>query len=158
MLAPGASEDVTITVPKSELRTYDANNAKTYIVDAGDYYFTAATDSHNAVNNILAAKGYTVENTNGRMTEDGSTDLVWKWTNDTLDTTTFSTGANGTAITNLFDESDPNKSSNAPGSVTWMSRSDWTGTIPTAPAQLTANETLAASLAFTQYVPVGCRN
>ena len=85
------------------------------------------------------------------MTENGSTDLVWKWTNDTLDTTTFSTGANGTAITNLFDESDPNKSSDAPGSVTWMSRSDWTGTIPTAPAQLTANETLAASLAFTQY-------
>ena len=151
VLAPGASEDVTITVPKSELRTYDANNAKTYIVDAGDYYFTAATDSHNAVNNILAAKGYTVENTNGRMTEDGNTDLVWKWTNDTLDTTTFSTGANGTAITNLFDESDPNKSSDAPGSVTWMSRSDWTGTIPTAPAQLTANETLAASLAFTKY-------
>ena len=32
-----------------------------------------------------------------------------------------------------------------------MSRSDWTGTIPTAPAQLTANETLAADLAFTQY-------
>ena len=151
VLAPGASEDVTITVPKSELRTYDANNAKTYIVDAGDYYFTAATDAHNAVNNILAAKGYTVENTNGRMTENGSTDLVWKWTNDTLDTTTFSTGANGTAITNLFDESDPNKSSDAPGSVTWMSRSDWTGTIPTAPAQLTANETLAASLAFTKY-------
>ena len=151
VLAPGASETVNITVKKSELRTYDANNAKTYIVDAGDYYFTAATDSHNAVNNILAAKGYTVENTNGRMTEDGNTDLVWKWTNDPLDTTTFSTGANGTAITNLFDESDPNKSSDAPGSVTWMSRSDWTGTIPTAPAQLTANETLAASLAFTQY-------
>ena len=40
-------------------------------MDAGDYYFTAATDSHNAVNNILAAKGYTVENTNGRMTENG---------------------------------------------------------------------------------------
>ena len=57
VLAPGASEDVTITVDKDELRTYDANNAKTYILDAGDYYFTAATDSHNAVNNILAAKG-----------------------------------------------------------------------------------------------------
>ena len=27
VLAPGASEDVSITVPKSELRTYDANNA-----------------------------------------------------------------------------------------------------------------------------------
>ena len=32
-----------------------------------------------------------------------------------------------------------------------MSLRDRTGTIPTAPAQLTANETLAASLAFTQY-------
>ena len=53
ILAPGASETVNITVDKSELRTYDANNAKTYIVDAGDYYFTAATDAHNAVNNIL---------------------------------------------------------------------------------------------------------
>ena len=151
VLAPGASEDVTITVKKSELRTYDANNAKTYILDAGDYYFTAATDSHNAVNNILAAKGYTVAGTNGRMTEDGDTSLVWKWTNEALDATTYAASANGTAITNLFDESDPNKSSDAPGSVTWMSRSDWTGTVPTQPAALTANETLAADLAFTQY-------
>ena len=120
-------------------------------MDAGDYYFTAATDSHNAVNNILAAKGYTVAGTNGRMTEDGDASLVWKWTNEALDTTTYAASANGTAITNLFDESDPNKSIDAPGSVTWMSRSDWTGTVPTQPAALTANETLAADLAFTQY-------
>ena len=46
VLAPGASEDVTITVKKSELRTYDANNA---------------------VNNILAAKGYTL--TGAKMKE-----------------------------------------------------------------------------------------
>lgn len=118
---------------------------------SGDYYFTAATDSHNAVNNILAAKGYTVAGTNGRMTEDGDASLVWKWTNEALDTTTYAASANGTAITNLFDESDPNKSSDAPGSVTWMSRADWTGTVPTQPAALTANETLAADLAFTQY-------
>ena len=151
VLAPGASETVNITVKKSELRTYDANKAKTYIVDAGDYYFTVGTDSHNALNNILAAKGYTVENTNGRMTADGDASLVYTWNNPALDTTTYAVGANGTAITNLFDESDPNKSSDAPGAVTWMSRSNWTGTIPTAPAQLTANETLAADLAFTQY-------
>ena len=151
MIEPGASETLSMTVNKRDIASYDTYGAGTYILDAGDYYFTAATDSHNAVNNILAAKGYTVENTNGRMTENGNTDLVWKWTNDTLDTTTFSTGANGTAITNLFDESDPNKSSDAPGSVTWMSRSDWTGTVPTQPAALTANETLAADLAFTQY-------
>ena len=60
-----------------------------YIVDAGDYYFTAATDAHNAVNNILAAKGYTVENTDGRMTADGDVALTYKWTNAALDSTTF---------------------------------------------------------------------
>ena len=151
VIEPGASETLSMTVNKRDIASFDTYGAGTYILDAGDYYFTAATDSHNAVNNILAAKGYTVENTNGRMTANGDESLVWKWTNDTLDTTTFSTSANGTAITNLFDESDPNKSSDAPGSVTWMSRSDWTGTFPTAPAQLTANETLAADLAFTQY-------
>ena len=151
VLAPGASENVTINVPKSELRTYDANNAKTYILDAGDYYFTVGTDSHNAVNNILAAKGYTVESTDGRMTADGNVDLTYVWNNAALDTTTFATGESGTAITNLFDEADPNKSSSNPGSVTWLNRSDWNGTFPTAPAQLTANETLAANLAITRY-------
>ena len=96
ILAPGASETVNITVDKSELRTYDANNAKTYIVDAGDYYFTAATDAHNAVNNILAAKGYTVENTDGRMTADGDVALTYKWTNAALDSTTYATSETGT--------------------------------------------------------------
>ena len=120
MIEPGASETLSMTVNKRDIASYDTYGAGTYILDAGDYYFTAATDAHNAVNNILAAKGYTVAGTNGRMTEDGDTSLVWKWTNEALDTTTYATSANGTAITNLFDESDPNKSSDAPGSVTWM--------------------------------------
>lgn len=153
-LAPGASEKVTVTVPKKELRTYDSNNAKTYILDAGDYYFTVANGAHEAVNNILAAKGYTVENTSGRMTADGDTTVTWMWNNAQQDNEIFSVSdATGSEITNLFDEADPNKSSNAPGSVTWLSRSDWTGTFPTAPAALTANETLAAALDFTIYDP-----
>ena len=151
ILAPGASETVNITVDKSELRTYDANNAKTYIVDAGDYYFTAATDAHNAVNNILAAKGYTVENTDGRMTADGDVALTYKWTNAALDSTTYATSETGTAITNLFDEADPNKSSSEPGEVTWLSRSNWVATFPTQPVVLNATQTLADHLAFTRY-------
>lgn len=46
ILEPGASETVTVNVPRSELAAYDANGAKTYILDAGDYYLTAAHDSH----------------------------------------------------------------------------------------------------------------
>ena len=34
-------------------------------------------------------RGYTVAGTNGRMTEDGDTSLVWKWTNEALDATTY---------------------------------------------------------------------
>ena len=152
VLAPGASETLTITVSKSELRTYDANNAKTYIIDAGDYYFTAANGAHEAVNNILAAKGYT---TADGMDAEGNTALVWKWTNDELDTTTYATSrATGAAITNLFDESDPNKSSASPGTVTWLSRSDWEGTYPkTSNHNFAATAEMAKQLAYTRYNP-----
>ena len=37
-LAPGETETVTVEVNKEELRTYDADGAKTYILDTGDYY------------------------------------------------------------------------------------------------------------------------
>lgn len=152
ILEPGASETVSIEVPKSELRTYDANNAKTYILDAGDYYFTVANGAHEAVNNFLAAKGYTPENTENRMDAPGNAAMTFKWTNAALDTTTFATSeATGTAITNLFDDADPNKVSYSPGQVTWLSRSDWTGTYPTGTFDLTMNDDLAAALANTHY-------
>ena len=88
MIEPGASETLSMTVNKRDIASYDTYGAGTYILDAGDYYFTAATDAHNAVNNILAAKGYTVESTDGKMTADGNADLTYTWTEDALDTTT----------------------------------------------------------------------
>ena len=100
MIEPGASETLSMTVNKRDIASYDTYGAGTYILDAGDYYFTAATDAHNAVNNILAAKGYTVESTNGKMTADGNADLTYTWTEDALDTTTYATSENGTAIIN----------------------------------------------------------
>ena len=152
ILEPGASETVTITIDKSELRTYDANGAKTYILDAGDYYFTVANGAHEAVNNILAAKGYTPETTEGRMDAEGNADVTWSWNNASLDTTTFATSeATGNAITNLFDDSDPNKVSYSPGQVTWLSRSDWTGTYPTGTFDFALNDELVAALANTLY-------
>ena len=57
-IEPGKEQTVTVTVDKEVMKTYYAANAKTYVVDAGDYFFTAASDAHEAVNNILAAKGY----------------------------------------------------------------------------------------------------
>ena len=152
ILAPGKTETVTITVDKEELRTYDANGAGTYILDAGDYYFTVATDAHNAVNNVLAVKGYTPDNTQGVMDATGNKALVYSWNNPTLDTTTYSvSSATGEKIVNQFDDADPNRSSYSPGKVTWLSRSDWKGTYPTENIIFEANDAMVKALAYTNY-------
>ena len=131
ILEPGAAETVTVTVEKRDLASYDTYGAGTYILDAGDYYFTVATDAHNAVNNILAAKGFTVETTEGRMDADGDAALTWKWTELSFDDTTYATSANGTEITNQLSLADPNLYEGTKGQdVTWLSRNDWEGTYP----------------------------
>jgi len=125
----GTTEHFTITVNKEDLTSYDANGAKTYILDAGDYYFTVGTDAHNAVNNILMAKGADAS----RMTGTGDAALTARWNNPTLDKTTYAVSAvTGKAITNLFDNADLNKYEGAEGqTVTYLTRNDWTGTFPT---------------------------
>ncbi len=155
ILQPGDSETVTITVEKRDLAAYDTYGAGTYILDAGDYYFTAATDSHNAVNNILAAKGYTEETTEGRMDGDGDAKLTYKWTEKKLDTETYSVSANGTPIENQLSLADPNLYEGTEGqSVTWLSRNDWTGTYPSdQQIVLQLTELLIKDLQQTRYDP-----
>ena len=55
-LEPGESQELEMVVDGADIASYDAYGAETYILDAGTYYFTAATDAHNAINNILTAK------------------------------------------------------------------------------------------------------
>ena len=153
MIEPGASETLSMTVNKRDIASYDTYGAGTYILDAGDYYFTAATDAHNAVNNILAAKGYTVESTNGKMTADGNADLTYTWTEDALDTTTYATSENGTAITNQLSNADPNLYEGIEETVTWLSRSDWNGTLPTETVKLALTELLKKDLKDIRYDP-----
>ena len=131
ILKPGASETLTITVEKRDLAAYDTYGKGTYILDAGDYYLTVATDSHDAVNNVLSAKGYTVESTEGRMDADGNAELTFKYTQETFDDTTYATSANGTKIENQLSLADPNLYEGTKGqNVTWLSRNDWAGTYP----------------------------
>ena len=130
ILAPGASETLTIEIDGDYVASYDAYGAGTYILDAGDYLFTAATDAHNAANNVLAAKGFTPANTNGRMDAEGNAELVATWNNPTLDTTTYATSDAGTEITNKLDSSDPNRNAEVGTTVTYLTRNDWEGTMP----------------------------
>uniref|UniRef100_UPI004057B9C1 glycoside hydrolase family 3 C-terminal domain-containing protein n=1 Tax=Agathobacter sp. TaxID=2021311 RepID=UPI004057B9C1 len=151
-LAPGASETLIIYVDKSELTSYDAYGEGTYILDAGDYYLTAATDAHNAVNNVLAAKGYTTATTEGRMDADGNAALTYKWTNEAFDAKTYSVSANGTEITNRLSDSDINLTDDLGGEkITYLSRNDWSGTFPTEIVKLTLTESLIALCQDVQY-------
>ena len=130
VLEPGHSEIITIYVDKRDLASYDAYGAATYILDAGDYYLTVATDAHAAVNNTLAAKGYTVENTDGRMDADGVAALAYKWTQDVFDAETYSISLNGTEITNQLSSADLNLYEGNDDQITYLSRSDWQETWP----------------------------
>lgn len=117
LLEPGASQTVEVTFDESQLASYDYQGAKTWILDAGTYYVTAAGNSHEAVNNVLAAKGAAVEG-NVAMTATYLPD------NAEVDAITYATdGLTGEKITNRLDD--------AAGDLTYLTRSDWTGTFPT---------------------------
>ena len=123
-VAAGATEEVTITVPTKYLASYDYTNAKTYILDDGDYFFTAAAGSHEAANNILAAQGYTTAD--GMDADAAGTAVTWNLAE--FDNTTYAID-NGTEVTNVADDADLNYWTGE-DTVTYMSRQDWEGTYP----------------------------
>ncbi|MBQ4426359.1 MAG: glycoside hydrolase family 3 C-terminal domain-containing protein [Oscillospiraceae bacterium] len=119
----GETVTFTVTVDKTELRTYDANGVGSYILDAGDYYFAAGNGAHEALNNILAAKGAEV---------DGSAALTAKYTVSAQDNEIFSKSKTGMDIVNRLDHADPNRREGVTDSIVYLTRSDWEGTMPKA--------------------------
>lgn len=124
---------VSCTFTQEQLKAYDENGAQTYILDAGDYYITAAANAHAAINQILTAKG---ADTNALQTVGGlsaaelttgaDADLVTIYTPDIedTDTTTYAVDSySGAEITNQLQD--------CKADVTYLTRSDWTGTFPT---------------------------
>lgn len=113
VLEPGASETFTITFNAEDMASYDENNAKAYVLEAGDYGISIRTDSHN----IIDEKTYNVAET-----------VVY---NESSPRSTDKTVA-----TNQFDFSDQ-------GEVTYLSRADGFANYAiasAAPASLTASE------------------
>ena len=151
ILAKGASETLTIEIDGDYVASYDAYGAGTYIMDAGDYLFTAATDAHNAANNVLAAKGFTTAD--GKMDAEGNADLVCTWTNPILDTTTYAVSDAGTEIKNRLESSDPNMNPEVGTTVTYLTRNDWVGTMPSVQntVKITLNDYLIRGLQDQQY-------
>lgn len=99
ILEPGQSETVTITVPKKEFSSYDYRTDKTYVLDAGDYHFAIGNSAHDALNNILAAQGKTVED---GMDAEGDAEKVYLWNN--AKKTLLNVSYSGDEVTNRFDD------------------------------------------------------
>ena len=133
-IAPGASETVTITADLTYMASWDskapnaAGTAGNYILDPGTYYFSVG-NAHEAVDNVLAAQGAATE---------GDAANVQTWELAEMDTTTFAQTKNGTNVENQLADMDVNYW--LPGTVTYLSRSDWAGTFPKTVSGLTATD------------------
>ncbi len=142
LLAPGESETVTVTVPEYYLASYDALGTGVYILDEGTYYLTAAEDAHEAVNNILTAKGYT-----DNMTAPGMASLVYLF-DQAFDSTTYAKAyGTGNDVKSLFADTDMNRYEGRGGNqILYYSRSNWAGTVTSGPVKLAMTDAMAAGV------------
>ncbi len=158
LLQPGEEQTLTLNMDCYNIASYDYTNAKTWILDDGTYYFAVGNGAHEALNNILAAKGKTIAD---GMTADGNTALAKNWENSsfiTLSKPDFSsngfTTINGlfhinsdTEITNQLDEANLNTQLGE-GTVTYLTRSDWQGSWSEGIKVVSANQAMIDHLTF----------
>lgn len=132
-----AEQTLTVTVKKKDLAVYDNRADGEYVLRDGDYIFTAATDAHNAVNNILAFKGKTESD---GMDGKGNTALVQSLS---FETVKFTESAGKSEINNKFDFADANKYfGGSENSVKYVSRTNWQGTLPSGAVSLKMTDKL----------------
>lgn len=162
LLQPGSEEIVKIIVNKEDFKTYDTFGEATYIIEAGTYYLTVATDSHVATNNILDQIG---ESPRAQIVLGGQDntksvslgrDFVWSVELDKDYRTYSESTQTGTEITNQLTSGDINTYKNkGENSVTYLSRSDWDATYPTSHVVLVLNAQMAQDLLFNNVPNIG---
>lgn len=151
----GKSEEVTVEVDMQYLASYDSVKAKSYIMEQSDnYYFALGCNpndgtegAHAAINNILAAKGKT---TADGMDAEGYIKAAYRFSWDKA-TDTFATTKAGVSVTNQLDDADYNYYKS--GTVTYLSRSDWSGTWPKSYTGLSTTSEMLNYLKNSFYTP-----
>lgn len=154
-LAPGANEKLTITVDRYLTASYDCHNAKGYILDqSDDYYFSLGDDAHDALNNVLAAKGATgmVDIEGNPVT--GNASKTYKYHED-FDNTSYKKSRynKDVTVTNVFTDDyaiDANDFYDD-DPVTYLSRSSWNTTYPTSLTVLTINDNITKAMVSRYY-------
>lgn len=108
LLEPGESQSVTVSFAKEVMASYDYTGVKAqggaYVLEAGDYQISLRTDSHTVVD----SQTVTVDK-----------DVIYNDEND------GARSSDDTAATNQFDDV------SFGDGITYVSRADWAGTMPT---------------------------
>lgn len=125
ILAPGASETVTVSFDPQYMASYDENAVKTdgtagaWVLDAGEYYFAIGNGAHEALNNVLANK---TGSTDALVTicegEAINAANAKSWKLGSIDIETYSVN-----VENALQDMDINKI--IEGTVEYTTRSDW---------------------------------
>lgn len=132
VLEPGADETVTVTIDRYLLASYDINargGVGGYILDAGDYYLAVGDNAHDALNNVLAAKGAMGMYDQEGNAVSGNADKTWKYTLDERDEESYRLSDTGAEVNNKF-TGDPLYATDynefeTGDTVTYLTRSDW---------------------------------
>lgn len=145
VLEPGGKQTVEINCDYEYFaswdRTFEHNGVQGgYILDSGDYYFTTGNGVNDAMNNILAAQGYTADKSDDYMTADGNKDKVVA---DAFDRIEITKSNSGEMYQNQLDNMDIALQIEE---VENFSRSDWKGNWPKAYSDLTPAESMKAAL------------
>ena len=144
-LEPGEQEKIEVSCDYEYFASWDRefehNGVQgAYILDSGDYYFTTGNGVNDALNNILAAQGYTVAGTDGYMTEDGDASKV---VTDEFERVEITGSNSGEMYQNQLDNMDLELQIEG---VENFSRSDWSGNWPQVYSGLTPAEGMKDAL------------
>lgn len=150
----GESRVYTIQVKGSEFKSYDTYGAGTYILEKGDYYLATGADAHDALNHILAQKGYT--SADGMVDSlgnpfNGKAELAARIsvTNDDFESYSSSewTGAD---IGNRLSDGDLNLYAGTKDdqSVAYLSRNNWQATYPSAVSLKCGNAVMVSDMQY----------
>lgn len=116
LLSPNEQQELCVTFNISSMKSYDACEAKTYIMEEGTYYITAASDSHEAIKNILRKKG---------CDTDGNAKFVGEYVQKSFDSSSYSVDSQ--LVTNCFDHAEFEDKITK---TVHLTRNDWQNSYP----------------------------
>ena len=146
----GGSATVTVEVDRYLLASWDSKSNEGeggYILSEGDYHIAIGDDAHDALNNILAAKGATGLTDATGAAVSGNAANVRTFRGELDETSYKFSKYTGKRVKNRFSDVDVNYWLDENKKVTYMTRSDW-NTYPTAVPQIEATAAMADLLAY----------